>query len=203
MKKLAIVLCVALMLVLCSCAGAGEGAAFVDKGLEIATAMGEMAATDGYVAAMSASDEIKAACAIAGKDYSKPKGVYIVDVTSPEPDLDVGFSSDLLNRQLDNRIRTYWVNQLNGMFGVGKLAASAVLTLNNVFVGQEGCESAVYLFVYDGAYPIAVSYFVGEGGAVSATGNFLMVDDFSPANEAELEAALQQYGLSCKAKAVK
>ena len=71
------------------------------------------------------------------------------------------------------------MTQINGMSGVENLAASSVCKVGKTFVNENANEDVIYLYTYEEAKPIAVTFTVSEDNAVSATGVFVMYEGFT------------------------
>lgn len=125
--------------------------------------------------------------AVAGKDYSAPKTVYSVKV--PESALWAVFDasglanmeglSDTLKQKARNQLFGGLASQLNAMSGANVLAASSICTANKTFVNPDITENTLYLYTYEGAPPVAVTFLPGEDGAVYASGTLILSDKLS------------------------
>lgn len=88
-------------------------------------------------------------------------------------------ASEGLKNFLLQRVLGSLMTQINGMSGVENLAASSVCTVGKTFVNENANEDVIYLYTYEEAKPIAVTFTVGEDNAVSATGVFVMYEGFT------------------------
>ena len=79
------------------------------------------------------------------------------------------------------------MTQINGMSGVENLAASSVCTVSKIFVNENVADDVIYLYTYDDAVPVAVTFTVGEDQAVSANGVFVMYDQFTCGSSDEIK----------------
>ena len=86
------------------------------------------------------------------------------------------------------------ITQINGYAGVNKLAASSVLTLGKSFVDNSLTEDVIYIYTFENASPVAVSFTVGENGAVSVGGNFIMYEEFTCGSVAEVQEFFSEFG---------
>lgn len=131
-----------------------------------------------------------------GRDYSAPKAVYSISV--PDEALTAMAGSDAFDNASDN-LRSFILNRLlgalmtqfNAVGGAEKLAASALCTASKTFVDENADGNAIYLYTYDNAVPIAVTFIVGDGNSVSANGVFLMSDGFSCSSADEVKASFR------------
>ena len=78
------------------------------------------------------------------------------------------------------------MTQINARSGAMTLAASSVCTTGKTFVSNEISEEMIYLYVFDDAAPIAVTFTLGEDNAVNATGNFLLYEKLPASSVQEL-----------------
>lgn len=153
-----------------------------DKGLEIAAALSEEC--DGeYVAYFSSYGELtEIAKELSAQDYSQPQSVYEVKYSAD------GFkqllesatgTSDELPEAVLKRVAgfSYLANMFNAWKGTNYIALSSILTADALFVNETVTEDTAYLYFYENAYPVLVSYHAGEGGAVHAVGNYIFNDE--------------------------
>lgn len=153
-----------------------------DKGLEIAAALSEECNGE-YVAYFSAYGELtEIAEELAAQDYSQPKSVY-----------EVKYSEDGFKQLLESAMGTgdelpeailkrvagfsYLANMVNARKGTNYIALSSILTAEELFVNETVTEDTAYLYFYEDAYPVLVSYHAGEDGAIHAVGNYIFNDE--------------------------
>ena len=101
--------------------------------------------------------------------------------------------SERLQAALRNRMFGSLITQINGMGGTEELAVSSICTHGKTFVDDSITDNTIYLYVYEDALPIAVTFTVGEGGAVSASGTFIMYDGFSCGSVEEVEESFRAF----------
>lgn len=155
------------------------------QGLEIVQLMSEMTKNDEALDVYTGSSEIKTVIQnISAGDYAAPKFVYALSITDEnlaamaELGTLEGASEDLKNF-LMQRVFGSLMSQINGMSGVENLAAASVCTVGKTFVDENATEDVIYLYTYENAVPVAVTFTVGEDQAVSAAGVFVMFDGFT------------------------
>lgn len=154
------------------------------QGLEVVGLMAEMTQTDEYVDLHTGDSEIKTIIhEISTGDYSEPKAVYSISMTEENlaaiAELDnLEETSEKLKDFLLQRVLGSLMTQLNGMSGVKNLAAASVCTVGKTFVNENADDSVIYLYTYEDAVPVAVTFTVGEDKAVSATGVYVMYEEF-------------------------
>ena len=164
------------------------------QGLEIVQIMSEMTQTEEYVAIHTGDSEIKTIIQdISTDDYSSPKAVYAISISdgnlSAMAELNsLGNVSEELKTFLMNRAIGSLMTQINGMSGVEKLAASSVCTVGKTFVNENATDNVIYLYIYENALPIAVTFTIGDNQTVSASGVFVMYDEFTCGSAAEIKA---------------
>ncbi len=211
MKKITVCLTLAFCLLFCACGKGADGAAapanqtLYEYGLDVIALMDEMVRSDAYGALLSASDGIDAvAAAIAEGDYTAPKAAYRVTlpsdllgqvlaiVTTAEPPA----LSQALRDNLQHRLLASLANQVNGRSGAATIAASSIYTGNKVFVSDELTADTLYLYTYETGFPVLIAFTMGEGGAVSATGCYILNEDYPCATADDVEVLLSACHLS-------
>lgn len=196
MRKLTAVL---LGLALILPAGCGEAKkeppTLYDKGLAVvATLAGEL--NGEYVGYFISTEVAKLAEELAEQDYSDPVCVYELKYA------DGGLKRFLLTvtgddipQEVMDRMGgfTYLANMLNGRKGTDYLALSSILTATELFVNETVTQDAAYLYFYEDAYPVLVSYQAGEDGAVYAVGSFLFSDTLKERGTDGLDELLEDF----------
>lgn len=181
MKKLtAAVIC--LMLVLA--AGCGEEKkeppSLYDKGLAIVTTLsGEL--NGEYVGYFTSSEIAGIAEELAKQDYSTPSGVYELKYAKGGfkqfLGVIIGGNDEIPEGVLEKLTGfSYLANMINARKGANYLALSSVLTAQELFVNETVTEDVCYIYFYENAYPVLVSYQAGEDGAIYAVGNYIFSD---------------------------
>ena len=72
-----------------------------------------------------------------------------------------------------------------------KLAAASVCTAGKTFVHDQA-QDMIYLYVFANSAPVAVTFTVGEDHTVSASGMFVVYDDFPCGSAGEIEAFFEE-----------
>ncbi len=199
------------MLALCACGGGkaskGPDKSLYEQGLDVVALMAEMARTDGYVDIYSGSQEMCDAVKNIGEgDFGEPKAVYEISVDDESLALTSGMkelegASEELKQALKQKLLAAFMMRINGMGGAVDLASSNVCAAEKTFVNAEVTEDTIYLYTYEHAFPAAVTFIMGEDGAVSANGFFIMFDEFSCGSEEEIKSFF--HGSSVEVKEVK
>ena len=211
MKKriVAVVISIVLALGVSGCGGGNSSnKTLYEQGLEVISLMEEMASSDTYLKIYSVSSEIQDIMRTAGEgDFSEPKAIY--RVATPEETL-LGLAeiagseapeglSDTLKDYVQSRMNGAIINQINAMGGATTLAAANICTGGKTFVSDELTEDVIYLYTYESAVPVAISFAVGEDGAVSATGNFILYEGFNVDTEQDIKDFFEEFSVKVEA----
>lgn len=206
MKKsvLAIILALVMVLSLSACGNNAENTetkSLYAQGLEVIKLMSEMTRTEEYVDIFTESNEIKSVVQdISTGDHSRPKAVYAISIA--DDDLvamaalnSLDNASDGLRSFLMQRVLGSLMTQINGMSGVTNLATASVCTVEKTFVDENATEDVIYLYTYENAVPVAVTFTIGEDHAVSASGVFVMYDGFTCDSADEIKSFFSYIGV--------
>lgn len=117
-------------------------------------------------------------------DYTTPKAVYAISTTEIESLATVELNnldnvSEGLKSYITQKALGSLVTQINSYSGVEILAATSICTVGKTFVNKDTDEDVIYLYTFDNAVPVAVTFIVGEDNAISASGVFIMNDRFT------------------------
>jgi hypothetical protein len=214
MKKKIMLIGLSIVLVLGVC-GCGRGnrpnKTLYKQGLEVISLMEEMASSDTYLKLYSASSDIQDIVRTVGEgDFSEPKAVYkvaiseetllaLMEMTGSE---ETEGMSDTLKEYVQSRIKSTFVNQINARGGATTLAAAGICTGEKTFFNDELTESVIYLYTYESAVPVAISFVVGEDGTVSATGNFILYEDFNVDTEQDIKDSFEELSIEVEVDTV-
>lgn len=212
MKKwLSAVLALVMIMSLSACGSKEEvsGKSLYDHGLDVVSLMVEATRSEAYVEIYTGSDAIMEVLQGIGEgDFTSPKAVYSITAddevilgTANLGNLD-GVSEDLQSA-LVSKVYGTLITQLNGLSGVEKLAASSVCTMGKTFVDNSVTDNVIYLYTYENALPVAVTFTVGEGGAVSAGGTFIMYEEFTCGSAEEIKAFFSEFDVEVNEMTVK
>lgn len=166
------------------------------QGLEIVRLMTEMTQyEDVYIT----SSEVQSAVQKIGTgDYTAPKAVYAISVA----DENVAAMAELMELDLDNaseELKSYYMQKVLGSFmvqinarsGTENLVAASICTVEKFFVNENVNENVIYLYTYENAVPAAVTFLVGEDHAISASGVFVVYDEFTCGSADEIKSFFQ------------
>lgn len=205
---IAVVSVAALMLGLGACnnnSSGGETKSLYSQGLELVGMMSELTKSEDYVNVYTPNEDIKNIIAeIGNNDYSvAPKAVYSISIS--EDDLaalselnGINNLSDELKDVLSRKTLGAVITQINGMSGVDNLAAASLCTVGKTFVNENVTEDTIYLYTYENALPVAVTFAVGDNFSVSANGVFVMYEDFTCSSAAEIENFFSEIAVEAK-----
>lgn len=192
MKKL-LILCAAAAMLLAAC-GTKKEKSLYDQGLELVSLMGEMVQSDAYFEMFSAASQVKdavagAADAAKAGRYQTPKAVYKISAekdglmgmlaNAAGADLNLDSMSEELKAYVWSRSLTSLASILNTSAGMEAIAASSIYMCSKTFVCSEAADSTIYLYTYEDACPVAVTFLVGEDHAVYASAAYILNKDIT------------------------
>lgn len=177
--------------------GCGEKKSLADHGMDVVELLEEALNSEEYVKIYSATEQIGRVIEEAAEgDFSEPEAVY--SITIDEDDLlDLADADDLedmseeLQRVIKGKTAGALCNIINARAGAEILAASSIISMGKTFVFEDEIENQIYLYTFEDAKPIMVSFVVGEDGAVSATGTLILLENFECGSEDEVEDSLR------------
>lgn len=200
----AVILSAAMLTGLAACGDApakAEEKSLYDHGLEMIALLDEMAGSEEYLSLFSSSEELTAILTEAANgDFSKPQAVYKLsgggDRVMYMSDEIEAFNalSDTLKENVRSRLFSALVTKINAQAGSMVLAASSICTAGKTFVSSELTENMTYIYVFENAVPAAVTFTMGEDGAVSASAAFILHDGIDISVEG-LSGFLGEFGL--------
>lgn len=194
-KQLQAIVALVLVLSLSACGNNGNSAetkSLYAQGLEIVRLMSELTQSAEYVDFYTGSNEIRSVIQkISAGSYTTPKAVYAISITDETlaamAELNhLDNASKDLRSLLTQKALGALMTQINSMSGVENLAAASVCTVGKTFVNEDAKENVIYLYTYDNAVPVAVTFIVGEDQAISADGVFVMYDRFTCGSAEEI-----------------
>lgn len=164
------------------------------QGLEIVQILSEMTRNEDYVDLYTGDPEIHSIGQTLGAgEYVSPKAVYAISIPRDAlADMAALSDPETVSEPLQNFLmqRTFasLMTQINGMSGVKNLAAASIFTASKSFVSADAPGDVIYIYTYENAAPIAVTFTVGEEQTVSAVGVFLMYDGFHCESAEKIES---------------
>ena len=196
-KAIAFVLVLVTILGLAACGAVKEvkeSKSLYAHGLEVVSMLSEMTRSENFIGIYTANSEIKdIILALGNHPYETPDAVYAITV--PEDTLmgmaelsNLEGASEELKSYLMQRVMASLMSQINAISGVENLAASSVCTVGKTFVSENVTENVIYIYVYEGTTPVAVTFTLGEDHTVSATGTFIFYDGFTCRSAEEIHS---------------
>ena len=166
-KAIAFVLVLVTILGLAACGAVKEvkeSKSLYAHGLEVVSMLSEMTRSENFIGIYTANSEIKdIILALGDHSYEIPDAVYAITV--PEDTLmgmaelsNLEGASEELKSYLMQRVMASLMSQINAMSGVENLAASSVCTVGKTFVSENATENVIYIYVYEGTAPVAVTF---------------------------------------------
>ena len=155
----------------------------LDQAIALACRLGELAASEGYVAAYSTSGAIsEIVAAWASGNYGAPAAAQRVTLDAEATGaLLAGLSgegtlsglSETAYGELSRRVLDSLPTMALGMAGTETIAAASIMTVRTAFV-CDGCDApALYMLSYASGAPVAVTFQPYQDGAVIAQACFL------------------------------
>lgn len=187
MKRLLTLFLAAAML-LAACGSKKESSLYA-HGMELVGLMGEMTQSSAYYELFFPDSQVRDAAADAAEAaragrYQKPKAVYRISADkdglgslltkASQGDVDFGGMSKDLKAHVQSRIFGSCASILNSPAGAEALAASAIFTCSKSFVCNEATEDTAYLYTFEDAPAVLVTFLVGESHAVHASGTYIL-----------------------------
>lgn len=202
MKRLLMIGMLFVALGLSGCGGGKrEEESLYEHGLEVVELMTEMVNNEAYVQNFTANDEILSIVKKISKgNYDVPREVYEINLGDNVSGLLFGENegliaiSDQLKRVMEKKAISAVVTQINAYGGATNLAASTVCTAGQSFVNDQLEEDIIYIYLYEEAKPVAVTFLSEGNGIVSANGCFLMLDEAESFGENELISLFEEMG---------
>lgn len=155
------------------------------RGMQIVSMLEEIAENDDYLSIYSADKDILSIInSIAEGDHSDPAAVYRLTLSEESVKSLCGTDtltslSPELQAFLEGRVQASIINIANARGGSTALAATSICTVGKTFVSDEITSDTIYLYAFENAVPVAVSFTVGEGHTVSASGTFLIAEELN------------------------
>lgn len=173
-----------------------------DKGLEIVQEMYMLAGDDAYIQLASGGSVDDMVKSISELDYGKPENVY--RVTNPESSFNMMMAfasgqeeelSEAAKEHIYNTIGSGVANNLNARLGgTMNLAAAGVLNCYKCFVCEPLENVEMYIYAYEDAYPVLITFIPGEDGAVSASGYFIIAESLIGTDKEQFEEIISISG---------
>ena len=196
MKKwISVLLTIVVTMSLTAC-GSSQACSLYAQGMDMVSKMAEMTQSEEYLKLYTDSEQvIEVVKEIAEGDFTEPEAVYSMNI--PEESLatllelgDVEELSVELKDIAKDKLMGSWVTYMNGMSGTLQIVASSVCSMEKTFVNKDVTESVIYIYTFEDATPIGITFLVGEDGAIAAKGFFIMNGELNIESVEELAAFL-------------
>lgn len=181
-----------------------------DRGLEIIGLMSEMTRSDDYRNMISGSDEIRNLIRSIGEEsFEDPSAAYAVTIEddSLKEIMKMAGMTDTMSEELKefmrHRITASVISYINASGGVESLAAVNACTAEKSFADDSISDDVIYIYTFEAAEPAAVAFRTGEDHTVSATGTFIISDDFEYGSEEEIKASFLKAGIDVNVEELK
>ena len=173
-----------------------------EHGIEVIQLMSEMAQSTEHTITYTGNESIRDIINDIGKkDYQKVKNVY--SITFDKDTLEnmtelagVEGISDELKDYTMQRMLTACVSQINSYSGVEKLAAASVCIASKTFVSDELEKDSIFIYTFEDAYSVAVTFVMGENNTVAANGMFIMNEEFACDSSKDIQDFFNENGFT-------
>ncbi len=154
-------------------------------GMQIVSMLEEITESEDYLSIYSSDSDIMSIInSFAEGDHSDPAAIYRLTLSEESVKSLCGTDiltslSPKLQAFLEGRVQASIINIANARGGSKALAATSICTVGKTFVSDEIAADTIYLYTFENAVPVAVSFTVGESHTVSATGTFLIAEELN------------------------
>lgn len=162
------------------------------QGVKVITLMKEMTQNEDYLNASAGSAVLKSRLSdAAAEEIGKPKTVYQISIK--ENDLiqmleaeEIKTASEELRGFITSASYAAVASQINAAGGPEDLAAAAACKASETFISTNFTGNVLYLYLYENGAPVMVSFTSGPEHIVTATGTFILTDEFAPESKEEV-----------------
>lgn len=172
------------------------------RGMQIVSMLEEIAESEEYLSIYSADPELLDIIdTFAEGDHSDPKTIYRLTLSEETVKSLCGTDvltslSPKLQDFLEGRVQASIINIANARGGSTALAATSICTVGRTFASDEITADTIYLYTFENAVPVAVSFTVGEGNTVSASGTFLIAEELNTGSPESIKEFFSEIDLS-------
>lgn len=179
-------------------------AALLEQGKLVISLLNEKLHNDSYLELMGTASltEGETFAKLRATDYQEAEKVYQITLSgdawgklfalmSDDKNL-LNSASEELKSSLGRQMLESFVTLMVSRMGDSKtVALQSILMAERLFVEPTAKnEESIFLYVFEGAYPISVSFTGSQDGAVKAVGRFVLIDDIKTDSERELMESL-------------
>ncbi len=198
-KILTVFLCMTLLLtMLSSCAAKDK---FLKNcGEDVISMMVEMLENDEYKEIYGISDQYDETISkLREGNYEKRAEIYEltvpIDQLSEKSFDEDDFSKDLYT-YLCSSAYTSFASRINIASGVDAVATSSMFAAQKCFTSNKVKENTIYLYAFEDAYPIVVTFTVSGDNTLRALGYFIINDEFDTDDEDSIRKSCKNFGFS-------
>ena len=201
-NKLFIVLLVGILLVafLMSCNGAARS--LIECGEEVVSLMAEMVENEAYESLYNMPpaydetiDKLRAG------EYSKSLAVY--ELLIPEEELLKSFGTEINKENFSDDLYKYvcssaytsFASRINQLNGVESIAVMSAFSAQKNFTVENLSENKIYLYVFEGGCPVAVTFVADGEDSVRAIGHFIINDSFATDGESSIKESCESFDI--------
>ena len=172
------------------------------RGMQIISMLEEIAESEEYLSIYSSDKELlNIIASFAEGDHSDPKTIYRLTLSEESVKSLCGTDvltslSPKLQDFLEGRVQASIINIANARGGSTALAAASICTAGKTFVSDEITADTIYLYTFENAVPVAVSFTVGEGNTISASGTFLIAEELNTGSPESIKEFFSEIDLS-------
>lgn len=197
-KLLAILLSLALSVTFfASCSGKSD--MLKDCGEDVISMMIEMIESDEYNELYDFPDTYgEEISKLRECDYSTRPEIY--ELTVPVDQLmensfdEEDFSEDLYQYVCSSALISF-STRVNQASGINAIAVSSMFSAQKSFASKKIDESTIYLYVFEDAYPIAVTFIADGEDAFRGVGYFILNDEFDTDDEDSIRKSCKDLGI--------
>lgn len=203
-KGISLVLTMGIILVLGACSNnTGENnsdKSIYEQGLTLIPFMEEMAESESYLTLHSGGLDLQEVVSrVSNGDYTEPKAVYQIKFSDNViEDENINRLSNTLKEFVTSKLQLTVTTQINAAGGQNMMVAGTICTAEKFFVNNNLTEDITYLYTYEDAVPVMVTFIVGEDGAVLASGRFIFYEDFKTDTAESIEQFFTEIGVGVK-----
>lgn len=172
------------------------------RGAEVIALMAEMVKSEEYLSqyafglGQEAKDTVEE---MRETDYSDYTAVYEITASEwkiPGVNINKDKLSETLYEYASSSYVTSFASSINLKSGTDKIVLSSTFTASLTFGGADLDSNKLYIYTFEGGYPIAVAFVKGKDGSFRASGNFIFSDDFVCDSEESIESFCKQFGIT-------
>lgn len=198
-KILTVFLCTTLLLtMLSSCAAKDK---FLKNcGEDVISMMAEMLESDEFAEVYEVPDQLMETISkLSDGDFQEIDEIYelIIPVDQfTETSFDEDDFSEDLYQYVCSSAYVSFANRINVQSGNESLAASSMYCAQKCFTNRKLEENTIYLYVFEDACPIAISFTMSGKDTIRATGYFIINDEFDTDDEDSIRKSCKNFGFS-------